>query len=377
MRITDVEVKETTRGTKLAATFVWNDRRRRADRIHFIYRDVPAGALATPGDALLAAALVPAVILREDVVLDVPVSARLLGAAPAIVDYFVSHNRRWHRSRVDAPSVDRSGLTPTEIAAPLSGGVDSFYTALRPREEPITLLISVLGLDYAHIVERSEPRMQQLSKAAEEMSKKHLIVESNAYLAMLDHLPWTGPRGMAILGSLVIGQALALGSCIRRLCVPSAGTIVAFEGTHPNVDHRWSTESLTVVHDAAVPRFEKALAIASVPAVLEGLQVCARPRQTIGNCGRCSKCVCTALAFEVAGTIDRCRTLERVTPKKVRATNVEAGWAPTFERVLERTTDPDMREAIARALRKGRLRERGRKIGTVLRWAGFRRGPRY
>lgn len=379
MRVTDVAVDETPRGTLLAGTVVWDDRRRGVDRIEFLYRDTRADAVVTPGDAMLAAVLVLAVAVGEDLTLDVPVSSRLLKAAPRIAEQLVASVPGWHRIGVDAPAADRSALAPTEVAAGFSGGVDSFYTVLRPRAEPVTLLLTSHGLEFENLVPQLEPLMQRLAGAAAAYGKKHVIVETNAYSTGRKHLPWSGPRGVAITGPLVMAQALGLGGVIRRFHVAATRAPNEarpdFVGTAPEIDPLLSTESLEVVHDGSAERDEKIRTIAVYPEVLDTLQVCLKRRRMLDNCNECDKCVATALTLEIIGVIDRCRTLKRVSPEIVRKTRINPNWVHTFTRLLGQVDDQKMRRAIVSALRTARLRRPLRPLGRRLRRAGLRLGP--
>jgi hypothetical protein len=310
------------------------------------------------------------------VTIDAPVSGRLLAAVPSIGGFFASWVPGWRPSVVDAPAVDRSDLRATEVAAGFSGGVDSFYTVLRPRDEPITTLITMLGLDYEALVPELEPHMQQLARAAADLGRKHVIVESNVYSVGRKYMSWRGPRGYAILGSHVASLALGLGSIVRRYYIAASWSARELQqwGTHPDLDPLWSTEALEVVHDGITERRHKVRAIASLSTVTDVLRVCIHPRGEIGNCGRCDKCVATALQFEVLG--HPCRTLPRVTPGLIRRVRIEPGWIESFERLREDVSDPELSRAITSALRKQRLRRPLRPLGRTLRRFGLRRGTR-
>jgi hypothetical protein len=376
VKVTEVRVDETSRGARITASLLWDHPRRGADELSYLYRDTSADVVTTPGDALLAAVLVPAIALGEDVTIDAPVSRRLLAAVPSIGAFFASWVAGWRPSVVDAPAVDRSALRPDDVAAGFSGGVDSFYTVLRPREEPITTLITMLGLDYEVLVPQLEPYMQRLGRAAATLGRKHVVIESNVYAVGRKYMSWAGPRGFAILGSHVASLALGLGSTVRKYHIAASWSpdeLVPW-GTHPELDPLWSTEALDIVHDGLVDRRDKVRAIASVPIVTDHLHVCIQPRRDPANCGRCDKCVATALQFEVAG--HPCRTLPRVTPRLARHVNIEPGWIDEFKRLREDVSDPQMRRAISSALRRQRLRRPLRPIGRTLRRFGVRRGPR-
>jgi hypothetical protein len=374
MRVTDVDVVETGRGARISAAIVWGNERRGTDRVEFLYRDTPAAALVTPGDALFAASLPLAVACGEDLVVEAPVSGRLLDAATEISAVYTRRTPSLRRVDADADRADRSGLKPNEIASAFSGGVDSFYAVLRDRDEPVTLLLTMLGLDYSHLLPKLEPRLRRLADAAASLGRRHVIVESNAYALELKYVPWIVLRGEFTFRPLVIAQALALGSSVRRFHIgrdeDGGPERIAFQMA---TDPLWSTESLEVHCDWAPTRLDKTDTVATSPVALNALHVCIAPRRQPDNCGICDKCVATALALQLAGAIDHCRTLHRVTPAMVRRVNIAPGRVSTYELLEQRLDDRAFRRAVRIALRRAKLRRPLRPVGAALRRAGLRR----
>jgi len=371
MRVTDIDIDETARGARLSAVVLWERDAAARDEIHFLFRDTAAAAVAAPGDALLAAALVPAIVAGEDVAIDAPVSRRLLDHVPAIGDFFASWVPRWRPRGVRASGVDRSGLEPTVVAAAFSGGVDSYYTALRERDDPISLLVTILGLHPDAVLDDLEPVMHRLSGTAAALGRDHLIVETNVRQRFRPHSPWTPRRGIPQWGAFVAAPALALGSTIRRFHIASSWheRPVPAWGTHPELDPLWSTEAVEIAHDAVVPRERKVEAIARCPEALDALYVCFRHPSRVGNCGVCEKCVGTALMLRAADALDRCRTMPGITPDVVRNTFVGVPWVPTFERLRAGEADTAFRRAIGHALRGSALRRRLARIAVIVRRA--------
>jgi len=73
-------------------------------------------------------------------------------------------------------------------------------------------------------------------------------------------------------------------------------------GVHPLTDPLLSSEAFRIVHDgAAFTRMEKVETIADWPEALQDLRVCWAGTARDRNCGRCSKCVRTILAFRSVG----------------------------------------------------------------------------
>jgi hypothetical protein len=180
VKVTDVDVRESARGTAITATVVWERRRREPDRIRFDYRGVGADEVTTPGDALAATVLMPAMASHEDVVVDVPVSRKLHAGMRAVTETWTIWRPDWHRSEVTAELVDRSALSPAVVASCFSAGVDSFFTALRPREQPITLLLTMLGFGSPALIAtgRLDRAMDEIAAVAARLGKDHVVVAS-------------------------------------------------------------------------------------------------------------------------------------------------------------------------------------------------------
>src|SRR5688572_32903495 len=102
---------------------------------------------------------------HENVVVDAPVSVRLLHRTVELTDVWTRWIRGWHRSRVSATAADRRELQPAEVAACLSGGLDSFYTVLRERPDDITALITLRRFDETlHPPDHEERRMELVAR---------------------------------------------------------------------------------------------------------------------------------------------------------------------------------------------------------------------
>src|SRR5919198_6536076 len=98
MHVTDVSVIETPRGARLSASVSSRRTRDTPEEIEFVYRGVSADAVSTPGDALLATVLQPAMAAGEDVRIDAPVSERLLENVGGVIDTWSTWRPRWRRS---------------------------------------------------------------------------------------------------------------------------------------------------------------------------------------------------------------------------------------------------------------------------------------
>ena len=377
MRVTDVTVAETGRGALLTATVVWENARRRPDAIRFLYRDTPASDVVTAGDAVAATVFMPAMATGEDVVVEAPVSRRLLAGMDWIAEIWTSWRPKWRRPNVSAEIVDRSSLSPTVDAACFSAGVDSFFTVLRPRPEPISLLITMLGFASPSMVAAGglERAMSKVASAAHRLGRRHVLVDTNAYVFCAAYLPTHRRLRNVQQGAVLSAMALGLGARVRRCFIASSFPIGHLRpwGSHPDVDPLWSTEATEIVHDGAeFDRERKMRLVAGSDVALDSLRVCNQTGSVDGNCRECDKCQQTALALYAVGALERCSTLGPVTPQIVRRTIIIPRHFRNFERLRERIDDPELKEAITTALFRSRARRLARPVGTLLRRAGLR-----
>ena len=365
MNITDINVSDTPTGARLCGRVVWNNAALSPERVEFLYEGIPAEAITGGPEALLASMVLPAMAVGEDVRMDVPVSPRLLAGLEKIIRINAEWHHKLHAVRVRVPSREETPATGGEVASVFSGGLDSFYTILRARDDPITLLFTVVGFDLRFENRAFAPSIvSRLRAAADALGRRLVLVDSNAYEIGHKYLVHAEHHGAFL-------AAVALGLCgVRRCYVPSSWTLwrsLPPSGSHPATDHLWSTERLEFVHDAAeMSRVEKGLAVGGDPILLDHLRVCVR-RPDLYNCGRCAKCVATALNLEVAGTLERCATLGPVTAGLIGRTRMGGAYDEVFRELLLYVRDPDMRRAIERSLRRGRWYRAAEPIADIVR----------
>jgi hypothetical protein len=320
----------------------------------------------------------PAIAQGEDVTIEAPLSRKLHEGFTKAAEIWKSWVPGWHRSRVEAQLVDRCDLSPSVVAACFSGGVDSFYTALRPRQEPITTLITLreFASDAQLVRFDRDQALDVVSKAAAALVDRHIVIESNVF-SFCGRYSETSKRvfgrafGGAVLGACVLG----LGSLIKRCYVASGftpGQELVPTGHHPHLDCLWSTEVMETVHDGLVDRDEKIALLSCHEVALEALFVCPQLRSSPGNCRRCDKCIEATFLLTRHGALDRCPTLGPLTPEIMRRTIIRPFRLPAFERFPEMTDDEAMKRAITSALRRSKARRYVRPAGRVLRRMGLR-----
>lgn len=106
---------------------------------------------------------------------------------------------------------------------------------------------------------------------------------------------------MATLGHLLAAD-------FRKIYIASSHTYQGLFpwGSHPVVDHHWSSERLWFEHDGCeATRVQKIKLISETPPALSALRVCWMSSGGIYNCGTCSKCVRTMISLAAIGALQR------------------------------------------------------------------------
>jgi pyruvyl transferase EpsO len=284
------------------------------------------GELATflqpSGDLFLAALLIPAMAVGEELAVEGPVSPSLLRNLEAARDLLVSWNPRnpWCR------------LAPVALRAPLlqevagggacglffTGGVDSFFSIHDPDGNlgASSVLVFAEGFDVPLASGPLRSRIKErLREAARLMGKAFIPVATN-YRALTDPLiPWEMAHGGGLASS-----GLAVGGAVRRIGINSSDAYISRTpyGTHPDLDVLWSRRSLEFVPvGTPYPRSRKLATLVGDPVARSFLRVC---WENIGgryNCRQCEKCLRTMLQLDAMGALDDFPTLAGEIPERL------------------------------------------------------------
>jgi hypothetical protein len=327
-------------------------------------------------EAFVACALIPAMASGVGVELAGPASARLLSALPTIGDILTAWNTQL--TRASFPSLvplAKERSSPGRVGAFFSGGVDSFYTFLKHRDE-VTDLIFVHGFDIPlENVELLRRASTSVDAVASEFGVGVVHVETNLKPLLNTFVNWgrTG-HGAAIA---TIGHLLA--PAFERLYIASS---VHFRdlfpwGTHPLLDPLWSSELLEFVHHGCgARRIEKVEYLAGFDAALNNLRVChwglglEFDRNGAYNCGRCEKCIRTMISLEAAGKLSQSKSFDR--PLRSRSVGsmtatkeILAFFHENLEALRRRGARPDVQRALELCLNRpwhDRARRRARSV---------------
>ncbi len=307
-------------------------------------------------DAFVAAALLAAMRTGGPLRVEGHVSPRLLAALPRIQALLHRWERRLRVVRVEAQARRTPPASSHGIASFFSGGIDSYYSVLKHKDE-ITHLIFVHGFDIrlGDLALRRKVA-EVIRSAAAELNRPLIEVETNLRDFTDPLVDWSWYNGSALASA-----ALLLSSAASRVFIPATVTSAAPipTGSHPLLDPQWSTETLELVYDGAVSRVEKVKFISASDLALRTLRVCWKNWDGAYNCGRCDKCVRAMICLRVAGVLERCSTFDRpldlgdlawraITDYRI----IHADYKEMFRHVAAAGTDPELEHALRAALRR-------------------------
>jgi hypothetical protein len=267
-------------------------------------------------DYLLPLTLFPAMASGARLKLAGEVSPRLLSAVPRIQDIFrLWGDEYWggrysglQRITVDAELSSRPIERSSGVACFFSGGVDSFYTLLKHREE-VTHIIFVHGFDIS-LEEQQELRSQASRMAhavARELGKTLVEVETNLRVFSDEVVGWGKYHGAALASVALLFQHR-----FRKVLIAASYTYAELTpfGSHLILDPLWSTEPMEVEHDGCeATRVDKIAYISGDELPMQWLRVCFRNPENAYNCGRCGKCLRARVGLRIVGALERCKTL--------------------------------------------------------------------
>jgi hypothetical protein len=276
------------------------------------------------GDPFAAGLLVPSMFIGEDLRIEAPVSRKLISGVDRIQEILTTWNPALRRIQVSgAPPVDEiSTRGSSTTGCFFSGGVDAWYTVCEHQPE-ISHLILVRGFDIA--VDSKEEiwnqALRNVREVAAAMGKKVIDVQTNIrLLGDMRRATWLGRQyngdfwGTSLHGSSLASVALCLQAVLSRIFIGATYTYndLAPWGSHPLLDHLWSTEALEVVHDGAeADRMRKIERIAHSNLALGSLRVCYENRDQKYNCCVCEKCCRTMMALRACGKLQQASSFDR------------------------------------------------------------------
>lgn len=272
-----------------------------------------SGALTTSGNPWLVALLPLAVTLGERLRVSARTDRLLVENARELVRIWKCWYPGLSIVPIEAELDDGDGHRGAgRTAAFFSGGIDSFFTVLRPNDprqavQGVDDLLSVWGFDVPlENVEEFRRMREALRSGADELAKEHVAVATNIRQTRWKRTDWGGLAHNCALASV----ALALESRWGNVLIGSTHGYADLQpwGSHPLTDPLLSSRGTRVIHHgAAYTRVEKTAAVAQSSIALKVLRVCWRSRAEV-NCGACEKCYRTMTTLWLLGALERCPT---------------------------------------------------------------------
>lgn len=174
-----------------------------------------------------------------------------------------------------------------------------------------------------------ESHRERMTSFAEKVGATLIPIRTNIRALYPDFPSWDHVG----FGAGILSTALCTPRRIDRVQLGSGGIGMRQppKGSHPWLDHHYSTEAVTVHHaQIALTRFEKTRIVAEWEEALSVLRSCFYeriPQPGRINCGECEKCVRTMLALVALGKLDRAPTFpaDEVTPSMLEPVRIEEG----------------------------------------------------
>jgi hypothetical protein len=337
-----------------------------------LYYESKGYELSSSADAFLVAALIPAMLSGRTLVVESPVSRRLLEMLPDAQNLL---NIWWPNLRpieIEAEAAPPATTKATGEGVFFSLGVDSFYTLMQ-NQGSLTHLITVKGYDvadlegplWAEIVKNSQ-------RVAENFSMELIEVETNVQDLRRKGAGWMMIHGAALAS---VGHVLADDVGRATISASQMNYFLTPWGTHPLLDSLWSSDRVEIAHFGAVSRIKKTVALADEPLALETMRVCLYSDGSQYNCGSCAKCIGVMLVLLARGRLERAETFpHRVDPNDIKKLDLSTPWlAYYFREILEllrdAKADPQLIGAVQRRLWKSQTKLSGKTMAKMGRGA--------
>ena len=300
-----------------------------SDSSYRIFIESKSADLKISSESILSAALLPSMTTDEDIVSDIPTCPKFLftlrNSIQGIFNFWDSAH--FHKIQIIAPvdKYSKNSILNGKSACFFTGGVDSFYTLLKNKNE-ITDIIFVHGFDIKLEHEKLRNEVSEsLRSIASSLSLNLVEIKTNLRDYLDNFVSWKFSHGAALS---FIGHFLS--DKYDRIFIASSYTYSMEDsfpwGSHPFLDHFWGGERLEfTLHGCETNRPDKIKFISSNEIALKYLRVCwenSFDEENLVNqynCGKCEKCVRTMLGLFIENKLDECKTFKNhLTSKLIR-----------------------------------------------------------
>ncbi len=343
----------------------------RKSTINYNTEDIP---LKSGREPFFCLGLLPAMRSGKSLLINGEINEQLLRGSEKIQEIFYSWNPGWQKIKIqNAVPVSTKKLGNGGSACFFSGGIDSWYTFLRHKDE-VTHIIFIDGLDVRpddHVLHAG--LLGDLKRAAKHYGKQLIEVHTDLRGFFHQTIPWKWVFGAALVS---VGHLLT--DHFSKIYIPasySMETIIP-NGISPLVDYLWSTDKTLFFHDGCeANRMQRTELVVTSDIALQTLHVCRKNHMQEGNCGRCEKCQRTMLELLVNGGLDRCTTFpSQLNPRRLARISIDPDILVFWYSILERLKDNPNFLALYLAVKKAisrstKTRERifqGKRAGVLL-----------
>ncbi len=325
--------------------------------------------IASTADPLIPSLLFPAMKQGLDIWSEMPISAHILEAAQKVQLVKNTWDSSWKIIKLEGEKNSNQSLiksSKNKVGVFFSGGVDSFYTLKKHREE-ITHLIFVHGFDIPlHKKVFKEIVSKKLRKIAEELKIELIEIETNLRLYSDKVVSWEDYHGAAMTA-----VAYFLAPNFQKIYFPSSYHYAFLfpYGSHPGLDPLWSIPGLELIHDGCeTSRFDKIKDISTWNLALENLRVCWQIKEDKYNCCHCRKCLWTMAYLRTCNVLEQAKTFPENFDfqafSQLKIDNLDHRYRILLAiAILEKKGDDrDLLEAMKKALKHTNYQNQGKKL---------------
>jgi hypothetical protein len=308
------------------------------ERLWFSYPERWAGSVSNRADSILAALILVALTVGEDLECRGELSPRLYYHLNEYQKIFIHWQPEvFHPIQIRAEKICPAPIIQKEVryAAAFSAGVDSFFTLhqlLNPAPEkpgwPLKYAFFLQGSPDIPLIytQKYQELVNRYSGFLQELGVELIPVRTN-----LMHFSANRIGLKTFLESPLAGAALGLSPLLSGIFMPSGRLYQRYTDntTGPITTHLLSTEGFeSFDFGSGYTRFEKTLAISDWAPAQENLRVCfGWTNSGTQNCSNCSKCLRTRMDLNVIGRLQKFSTLK--SPFSLKDTLLWGRWLET------------------------------------------------
>ena len=256
MMIRDAQLHRTAEATVLSAKC--RIRKIGWDRVYFsLSNSAQADYVHDDASPFAAALLLPSMKRGEDLIIEGSVSRQFYNGMHVIMQEVLRWDIGLKPIKIEAGALVHDSPKPARSAAFFSGGVDSFYTYLKHKSDPVRanriisfILVSGFDIDRRN-VQLWNRTLESIRSVAEADEVELIVVRSNIQAFVEPILMWDYAHGgcLAAVGLFLRGG-------FHQVYIPSTHSVAEQIpwGSNLALDGHWSTEGTTFVHDDSYSR---------------------------------------------------------------------------------------------------------------------------